>query len=384
MQTDTTTEARGAQPESTSRLPRFYRPELDVLRFFAFLGVFFVHGPAYSLPAYATAAQKETLRHFYIAREAGDFGLDIFFLLSSYLITELLLRERESTGKIHLEAFYTRRILRIWPLYFLVIALGFSASLLIPQAQALTKAQLLYLLFFVGWLGKSTFHNGVGVLWSISVEEWFYIIWPGITKIGGARSVLFAALAIIPIALMAAAMVEDTWFNPIVQFLFFSVGALLALALRRRSLKQLPLLARAAMAVFGLWAFWVVGAYIGGYTDNMRPALTSAMYLLDALGCIAIFLVFYDMPKRLLPRPLIYLGKISYGLYVFHPFALVAVGRVIHSPMLGQNAVVPRLLVMNAAALGLTVLIASCSYRWFEKPILALKERFGYIPSRAA
>jgi peptidoglycan/LPS O-acetylase OafA/YrhL len=88
---------------------RFYRPELDALRFFAFLAVLLHHGP--------------TPGHFLrLARAAGGYGLSMFFLLSAYLITELLLREREQSGRIAWGLFFARRALRIWPLYYAALA----------------------------------------------------------------------------------------------------------------------------------------------------------------------------------------------------------------------------------------------------------------------
>ena len=87
---------------------RFYRPGLDALRFFAFLVVFIHHTPSLNRNAV-----------WHVAKEPFAFGMQMFFLLSAYLITELLLREKENTGVVHFKAFYIRRILRIWPLYFL-------------------------------------------------------------------------------------------------------------------------------------------------------------------------------------------------------------------------------------------------------------------------
>src|SRR5580704_3548587 len=102
----------------------FYLPELDGLRFFAFLAVFIYHSVA-PLPALS----PET-GHFFALGHAilrsGCYGVDLFFTLSAYLITELLMRERARTGRINVAAFYIRRMFRIWPLYFAF--LGFLAS----------------------------------------------------------------------------------------------------------------------------------------------------------------------------------------------------------------------------------------------------------------
>ncbi len=107
--------AQAPEPRGTHR--RFYRPELDALRFFAFSCVFLCHGPALDLTQDAAKSHRAATRFLAIFFHSGAFGLPIFFLLSAYLITELLIRERDRTGEIHLKDFYVRRILRIWPLY---------------------------------------------------------------------------------------------------------------------------------------------------------------------------------------------------------------------------------------------------------------------------
>ena len=112
--TEAVTEPRPAAEATKRSGSSFYRPELDVLRFLAFLGVFVFHGTLVadlsffgSWEPWAAAVCK-----------SGAFGVDLFFALSAYLITALLLREKESQGALDLKAFYLRRILRIWPLYF--------------------------------------------------------------------------------------------------------------------------------------------------------------------------------------------------------------------------------------------------------------------------
>ena len=95
-------------------IKRYYRPELDVLRFIAFLIVFIVHRMDF-IPI-------DPAQHYWLYNICllGNFGVPVFFLLSAFLITELLFRESDETGKIQVKSFYIRRILRIWPLYFLV------------------------------------------------------------------------------------------------------------------------------------------------------------------------------------------------------------------------------------------------------------------------
>ncbi len=95
---------------------RYYRPELDALRFLAFLGTF-----AFHCMDFVPTDRVHDVWSWRIGT-IGAFGVPVFFLLSAFLITELLLREASNTGRVHVSAFYVRRILRIWPLYFAVFA----------------------------------------------------------------------------------------------------------------------------------------------------------------------------------------------------------------------------------------------------------------------
>ena len=101
------------------KLPRYYRPELDVLRFFAFFMVFLSPVVPGDVAFFTEAHIPSRVANLIISMSAGGaFGVDLFFTLSSFLITTLLLREKEAYGAIAVNSFYIRRMLRIWPLYF--------------------------------------------------------------------------------------------------------------------------------------------------------------------------------------------------------------------------------------------------------------------------
>src|SRR5262245_800948 len=110
-----------AGPPAPEQAERVYFPELDGLRFVAFMMVYLFHG---GVPS-AVLAQAIGSRAAGVFRENGGYGVQLFFILSGYLITALLLREEARYGRIALRAFWVRRILRIWPLYYLVILIGF-------------------------------------------------------------------------------------------------------------------------------------------------------------------------------------------------------------------------------------------------------------------
>ncbi len=115
------------------RNDRFYRPELDLLRLFAFLSVFLHHG----LPGFELGHHSGRLASLFrleaLVKESCGFGVCLFFLLSAYLITELLERERTRTGGVHVQSFYARRVLRIWPLYFFFLLAGVALGVVIPS-----------------------------------------------------------------------------------------------------------------------------------------------------------------------------------------------------------------------------------------------------------
>ena len=133
MTTVAETASEAPAVRSGGRAERFYRPELDVLRFFAFLGVFIFHAAPRTMDFYDRAGYPHWLSSLLIPTfGAGAYGVDLFFALSAYLITSLLLRERAATGALDLRGFYLRRILRIWPLYLAFVAFAATFVALVP------------------------------------------------------------------------------------------------------------------------------------------------------------------------------------------------------------------------------------------------------------
>jgi peptidoglycan/LPS O-acetylase OafA/YrhL len=366
--------------------PRFYRPELDVLRFIAFFSVFIAHLQSAPVETGVSGFRTALLHLYAVVVASGAFGMCIFFLLSSYLITELLIRERDATGSIHLRAFYTRRILRIWPLYFGVVFAGYCIGLFMPRyaLSATWVAAFVFLAanWYTGRVGYAP--STVGVLWSIPLEEQFYLLWPGIAKFGGIRALTIGSLISIPLGYgvlfylcrAGQPMQPTLWTNSFIQFSFFGIGALLALALHRSSF-PIPLWTRPILLGAGILLWLSANQYfhVNGDFYQPREKLVTCGFAVMAVGCVAIFLSLFGIARNLLPPPLIFLGKISYGLYVFHvPCREVArwlVGNIRHA-----------LLFQPLLELTLTVTVASLSYHYFEMPFLRLKKRFEFVKTR--
>ncbi len=150
-------------------------------------------------------------RWLFLVGNVGPFGVPVFFLLSAFLITELLLRERDATGRIHVGAFYIRRILRIWPLYF---AAFFGLALLnhfVPGVGTSEPLACLAFTFFAGnWyiLHHGWIAGSVDPLWSISVEEQFYIAIPLLAARAGRRAVAMVCAALASLRLLRRTVLQ--------------------------------------------------------------------------------------------------------------------------------------------------------------------------------
>lgn len=331
---------------------RFHRPELDVLRFGAFFLVFLHHALPHAASAYPTWGAIPAA----IGR-AGALGVDLFFTLSAYLITEILLREQHTTGSIHIRAFYARRILRIWPLYF------FALLLLAPLMGGMPQNYFAAFLLLAGnwacaWWGYPA--SPFALLWSVSIEEQFYLAWPWIARwrrnLGPA---LVAMLAVAWITRLSLAMTGSAhpavWCNTLARLDPIALGALLAWRLDGRA-PTAPAPARAALIAAGLAGLLAAGA--AGEHAGWHAVWT---YPTAAFACLLI--LYGALCSRMRSPALEYLGKISFGLYVFHAAAL-------------------ELVEFAPAALVLTIAAAALSYRFLESPFLRWKQRLARVPSR--
>lgn len=379
-------------PASTSK--RYYLPELDIARFLAFLLVFIHHfqfvqsliEPASQ--ARLVAALGSFMPVFQAVIDACRFGLSLFFTLSAFLIAELLLREKQATQTVRVGQFYLRRILRIWPLYY--FALGLAFLLALPAGGLPVAGRIGWFAVFLGawylaqhgWIPSFIFP-----LWSISVEEQFYVVAPWLLKFFTRRLlyVFSAALILLSNVLLfhfgrIGADDQAVWYNSLVQFECFAAGILLALVLRSRVphfAVWLRCLMLATAAIGWFCACYFLHARIGPL-GNPGPSALIAGYALGALGSALVLLGLLGLPAARLPGWAVYLGRISYGLYVYHVLAIQIVFIAArHFPAMPF----PSFLLKAPLALALCILFASASYRRLEAPFLRLKRRHAVIES---
>ncbi len=361
----------------------FYRPGLDILRALAFLLVFVAHGLAGHIDKPTETGA--------IAR-AGEFGVCIFFFLSSYLITELLLREKRDTHTILIPAFYARRILRIWPLYFAMIAFGFFYGLFSPGSSVSVAWAVSMLLLFTNWytVGHGYPPGFLFPLWSISLEEQFYLVWPWMVKylspggLLGIASLLLASAYLTLALLLGQKQTLDPaiWVNSLVQFQFFALGTMTAIGLRGR----VPHLAKAlrwGLFLAGLLCMRFAQAAVFANDPSLAQdfAHIAPRFLIALLGCLCLFFSLLPSTAGKMQKPFIYLGKISYGLYVYHVLWLDAAK---HLPWHFAGNLSPLASQLGAMAIALpaTIVTGILSYRYLESPFLRVKKRYTVVRSR--
>jgi peptidoglycan/LPS O-acetylase OafA/YrhL len=296
----------------------FYRPELDVLRFFAFLAVFLFH---FNRPA-ELFEQHEIPRAIAVAGtsliEGGVFGVDLFFVLSAYLITELLLREKDVCGSLDVKGFYLRRILRIWPLYFFYIGLALIPAFNPDHAFTWRHAAAYVLLagnwsvIAWGWPLPSI----IGPLWTVSIEEQFYLLWPPIVRNLSRNNLAWAAVAMLLVSnVTRIAMIalhggmNSVWCNTLSRLDPIAAGILVAAVLRGGA-PTFNLGTRLAMVVAGI----IPLALVANYWKIHEPVRlewipTLVGFPVVAVSCTLIMLAVLGIQLRM-PRSLLYMGNI--------------------------------------------------------------------------
>lgn len=321
----------------------------------------------------------------------GAFGVSIFFVLSGFLITYLLLEEQQE-APIRIRHFYLRRILRIWPLYYLILGLGFFVIphldfFQVPQYSSDMEDSLYRLLLFVGlaanvafvYLPTVPFAN---VLWSVAVEEQFYLFWPHVVRFK--RSLLWIMLLLLAayLAVKFYAGSVDRQFELLIirtRFSSMIIGGIGAYLLFHQK-AIIRLLYHRVVQIGLLVLFVCMGLdWIAYY---------SLAWMQDELISLVVCGLILNIATN--PRSLVsledsvfaYLGKLSYGLYVYHLFAVVLVLKGL--PAIVDLQALPTWIgypLTLGAILVLTTGISQLSYRYFESYFLRKKVRYSAVLS---
>jgi peptidoglycan/LPS O-acetylase OafA/YrhL len=365
---------RGKDERTAMRQTDHWRvPALDGLRGIAVLTVLLYHAPIFGLVG-------------------GNIGVDLFFVLSGFLITSILLNEWRARGTISISLFYLRRALRLFPAAFLVLLFAMIFARFVQPSSELEgsgKDALAVLFYVFNWRLEWLYSNEIGNshnhmlshFWSLSVEEQFYLIWPGLLltllRLKASKPLMlafFAAGILAPAAgrlmLWHAGPSLELYFRTDLRVDALMWGAMLAWLAHNEMISADVRLRRfAGLAGFAaLCAFFYMAKYellSGGFFYRWG-------FLLVGLSSVLMIWCATAMPASIFSRCLSigwlrWTGRISYGLYLWHVPVFILCGALQVGGVLGFS--------LGAF---LTILIAAVSYEFFEMPFLRLKKRFGY------
>ena len=370
-----------------ARLPGAAEPArldaLDGLRGFAILAVVLFHAMFLDVGLLGAARPAPTDVYPTLAL-LGWCGVDVFFVLSGFLITGILLRSKGAPG--YFRNFYARRALRIFPLYYLVVGLLLFAL----DRPAMTGAEeASYLLYYqnvrYALVGEGTFDPARLITWSLAIEEQFYLVWPTVVWLCSRRALVRVCVAVVVGAIvlrlwLLAGGLHTTHFLTPCRLDTLAAGALLALV------PPPPRWFGVACAWLGFGGLLAVARQTGNPFPESIPMQQQG--LIAALVFAVGLLTLARQPQgrvvgvfRL--RPLRALGQVSYCVYLVHFLVLDALTRgVLALPDGAKQAIASALPAQAIAALlGLCCLcgswlVAAISWRVFEEPILRLKRHF--------
>lgn len=313
-------------------------------------------------------------------------GVTLFFVISGFLITYLLLHEIKNTNTIDIPKFYIRRILRIWPIYYLYILLVIAVLWWYGQEADILNERLFNYIFFTA---NIPFLSAMGIslivhYWSIGVEEQFYLFWPWLVKLS-MKKITIAAFSVLIAWFLLKYGSYILFTNKSIIYKFLNVtrfhcmmiGAIGAIANYNKN--------QFFMNVFTnkwsqriAWMVFVFSAPIFKFV----PALITA----EAIAILSLFLIMSQIDGKtkfinLEHNYFDFIGKISYGIYVIHPLVIF----ILSSYWLQFSVSMPLWLqytfIYSIVPL-VTILIAWLSYEKFEKPFLKLKNRFAVVESK--
>lgn len=362
---------------------------LDALRFFAFLKVYLLHIPL-----------QGDFPIFSFLKSGGGIGVSFFFVLSGFLITYLLVFEKIREGQINLQKFFTRRSLRIYPLFFFLVGLAFILPYDLKEKIGFHMIGGGYEL---DWKYSFTFLENykmlladnfpkttpLSVFWSLCIEEHFYITWMVILFLVPQKRILAFLISGIFIAWIARYLDPIIWKNSMIQqndlftnMDYFSIGGILGwltatnytrlvLFIESISLtkKYLYILGVILMVVFQ--SQLLPEQYF--LISILRPSIIALAFTL----LVAIFIPPNSKVKIEENNPISYLGKISFGLYVYH---------LIFVHMLFQYFLNQKILMNDwwtvgifiVITFGASVLVSMISFRFLEAPFLKMRDGFSF------
>jgi peptidoglycan/LPS O-acetylase OafA/YrhL len=332
----------------------------------------------------------------------GSIGVTLFFVLSGFLITYLLLIEKDTFQKINIKDFYIRRILRIWPLYFLAIIFVYLlVPYILPQyfSSDFDKFSIKSIFLNVFFLTNITAVLNltpeiIGTIWSIGIEEQFYIYWPWVIKNSSnlRNKIIVGIILFLPfckiILLFISKISENNWAMQLYYILNYTRFDIMAVG-----------------GIFGILAYkkqFTIGKlqlnydwFTGKTLQIISYILIAICFVLPSFGSIKNIILIQILPYlfaicvlnlAINPNSIFnlecklgsYLGKISYSLYLIHLVVIYLIFPILE-PLLGGFSEFLKNIIIFTSTILIVIIISHISYNYFEKQFLKMKHKFSHI-----
>ena len=355
-----------------------YYPQLDAIRGIAFLSVFIFH----TLANFNTNYLLGKLVKFIVGNMY--MGLDVFFVLSSFLLTFLGIKEYIKNGSFSIKNYFIRRVLRIWPLYYLIMFFSFVLLKWVKNyfLFQISLPDASWYLFFVANYYNKDHVFFLKILWTLSVEEQFYILW-GICLFCFQKHLIKVMVVFTVISILynfiGAYYKAPIYAHTLCYLLDMMVGAYAAYTLifNGKILNLIAAIQKKGQIVFYSFlpilfiVYFFLNNLYGGSYNRVLEEIVRELFVLF-IGLVILHQMLYERSKFSLSKNkfLTYTGKISFGLYCFHGIIITLIGLLLEKFNIQFPLVVKMLIILC-----FTYLISTVSYYYIEKPFLKLKDK---------
>lgn len=372
---------------------KFYFRNLDSIRFIAALMVFLAH--TLRLVLAKMPELNPYVLNFFMTLSNGEIGVSIFFVLSGFLITFLLISEYEIKNQISLKNFYIRRVLRIWPLYYAVVIFSFfiypTLKSMIALNNPLPSNVFYHLVFLSNFDVINILKNFAGsdamsqnITWSVSIEEQFYLFWPLIFVVLPKRAWIYVITVIICASLLFRLLNNDDkvvlYFHTFSVFIDLGIGGLMAYLIKQ-SVKIRSFFENSSTSThlilfftsFNL-VYWSNDIFSFPYGEAISRLFISLSFaLVIASQAMTQKESVFNLGNLAYANKW---GKYTYGIYLIHPIAITILdvcARILHISL--EHYL--NLIIIGIMAYFLTMFLSYTSYRYYESWFLGMKKKFA-------
>jgi len=361
---------------------KYYFPQLDSIRGLSFLAVFFFHAWH---PNFGTGFFGRLFQYCY---DSLFLSIDVFFILSSFLLTWLGINEYRIKGNFSFINYFIRRVLRIWPLYYLLMIFSF---IVLPYASSalhvpVTLPPASYYLFFFSNFYLEGHVYFLRFLWTLSVEEQFYLLW-GLCLLLFQKQMKLLVLIFVAVSVGYTVYAIDHNifhdFNTLTYLFDFAVGILAAFLLHRKG-KVASFFENMSMRGSTLFLCLLPAIFVGIFLiiDNTPHSFAPWLDLLLRY-LFVVYIGLFIMEQMVnthtavrlgMQRFLVYTGKISYGLYCFHGIVLTFGFLLLDKLHWSMPGILKALILLSV-----NFMISAVSYQFIERPFLKLKDKMRRV-----